>query len=557
MKHLLSLVVLAGVSSALAQAPAVPAISAPPRSLAVPAISAPPQSPPAAPAPRPTISPYDGDAWGQFMAEYHAVKKYNKKRVIRLSDKWAKPNVVSPYKMEIVGEDEEFIYLRNIPIENPESPSHQSWLYHEAVETNLSVIKEREEKYFILDPFAPLLPPPFTDRLRLDERSVGLPSSGKWQMGFAHGDLNGDGYEDLVFPPPRTGSGHPYVFLQTGNGWQEWEAARWPEVRLDYGDAGLADFDGDGHLDIVLACHFLRNYVLYGNGKGDFTRIVELPSVNSGVTSRALEVADLDGDGRLDIVFLSELDIVMGSNEQIGSGLLVACLNTASGWRAVEASGGRPNLFGDQLAVGDFDADGDRDILTSSNKNINRYLVFLNGGNGQTWTPVALDEFPFRAYVLGVAAGRLDTVSGDEAVMAFHQKIQSGSLSFPRNGIAIYGFSTGENGLQMRERRMVDIDAAEGGKYSCAEVGDLDGDGLLDVVVGRVDGAVRVFLQSLDGAFMEERGSEIKLGPVWVNSVRILDLAKGGPRALVVSTSDAGNKDGVGAVRCFVVRRNT
>ena len=544
MKHVLSLVVLAGVSSALAQAPAVPAISAPPQPLQ------------ATPAPKPTVSAYQDD-WDRFMTKYHEVKKYKKSQVVRLSGNWAKPNPVSPYKMEIVGEDAEFIYLRNIPIDNPESPSHKSWLRHEKVEAGLSVIKEREEKYFILDPFVPLVPPPFTDRIALDQRSVGLPTEGKWQMGFAHGDLNGDGYEDLVFPPPRAGSGRPYVFLQTGTGWQAWDAVRWPQVQLDYGDAGLGDFDGDGHLDIALACHFLRNYVLYGNGKGDFTRVVELPRVNSGVTSRALEVGDLNGDGRLDIVFLSELDMVMGTNEQIGSGLLVACLNTASGWRAVEASGGRPSLFGDHLALGDFDADGDRDILISSNKNINRFLVFLNGGDGQKWTPVALHEFPFRAYIPGVAAANMDRVPGDDAVMAFHQRIESGSQVMPRNAIAIYGFSVGENGLQMRDRRMVDIDGAQGGKYSCAETGDLDGDGLLDVVVGRVDGSVRIFLQAPDGAFLEERGAEINLGPAWVNSVQIIDLAKGGPKALVISTSDAGNKSAAGAIRCYVVRRNT
>lgn len=544
MKHVFLFAAVAGAASALAQTPAAPPISAAP-----PALSS-------APAPEPTISPYEDD-WSAFMRRYHEVKKYKKSQVIPLNKKYAKPNAVTPWRMEIVGEDAEYYYLRNLPIEDPESPSHKTWLSHEGAESRLSVIREREEKYFIIDAFAPLVPPPFTDRLRFEERSGGLPTVGKWQMGFAHGDFNGDGREDLVFPPPRTGNGLPHVFLQTATGWQLWEAAKWPQVRLDYGDAGVADFDGDGHLDIALACHFLRNYVLHGNGKGDFTRVVELPRINTNVTSRALEIGDLDGDRRPDLVFLSELDMVMGTNEQLGSGLLVACLNTPSGWRAVEASGGRPNLFGDQVALGDFDADGDRDILIASNKNINRYLVFLNGGDGRTWSPVALDEFPFRAYVPGVAAAPLDAVAGDEAVMAFHQRIESGRRSFPRNAIAIYGFGVGEAGLEMRERRMVDIDAAEEGKYTCAEIGDLDGDGRPDLVIGRVDGAVRVFLQGSDGTFLEERGAEINVGPAWVNQVQIIQLGKNGPRALVVATSDAGNKEAVGAVRCYLVKRNT
>ena len=560
MKHVLALVVLAGVAPALVQAQAVPPISAPPppmRRAAPPGAPVLPRpAPKTTPTPKATPSQYVDD-WAAFMERYQEVKKYERSQVIRLSEKYAKPNPVTPYKMEIVSEDEQYFYLRNLPIEDPESPQHKTWLKYEAAEWRVTELKEREEKYFVLDYLAPLVPPPFTDRLRFEERSEGLPREGKWQMGFDVADMNGDGRPDLVFPPPRTGSGWPVVFLQTATGWQAWGAVRWPQVKLDYGDAGVADFDGDGHLDIALACHFLRNYVLYGNGKGDFTRFAELPRVNASVTSRALEVGDLDGDKRPDLVFLSELDIVMGSNAQIGSGLLVACLNTAAGWRAVEASGGRPNLLGDQLALGDFDADGDRDILIASNKNINRFLVYLNGGDGRAWTPVALDEFPFRAYVPGVAAAPLDTVPGDEAVMAFHQSIESGTRRFPRMAVAVYGFAGGEGGITLRERRLADVAVLDAGKYSCATAADLDGDRLADLVVGGTDGKVRVFLQAPDGTFLEERGSEIQLGPAWVNSVRVVELGARGERALVVSTSDGGLKGAVGGVRSYVVRRAT
>ena len=60
-----------------------------------------------------------------------------------------------------------------------------------------------------------------------------------------------------------------------------------------------------------------------------------------------------------------------------------------------------------------------------------------------------------------------------------------------------------------------------------------------------------------DGTFIEERGAEIDLGPAWVNAVNVVRLAKGGPTALMVSTSDAGMKGASGAIRCYVVRRNT
>ncbi len=543
MPVLTSLIVLAGASSAVAQTRALP----------VPPISGSPQAmPQGAPTPAPTPGPYMDD-WTAYLIRYAEVQKIPKSQAIRLSKKWAKSNAVTPWRMEVVGEDEQFLYLRNIPIENPESPGYKVWRLHESSETRLNVIAEQEAKYFIIDPFMPLVPPPFTDRIHFEERSQGLPAQGKWQMGFAHADINKDGREDLIFPPARTGTPFPTIFLQNETGWQAAQEVKWPSVRLDYGDVGVADFDGDGNLDIAIACHFLRNYVLYGDGHGDFTRAVELPRLNPNVTSRAMAVADFDGDKRPDVAVLSELDVQLGTNEGITTGLLTVCLNTKSGWQAVDASGGRPNLFGDQLAVGDFDADGRPDLLSSSQKNINRYLVFHNDGDGRKFTALALDQFPFRSFVRGVAAANLDGLPGDEAVMAYYQNVQSGKLSFPRNAIAVYGFIVGENGLEMKDRAMVNIDAAEISAYTCAAAGDIDGDGLLDLVFGRQDGVVEVYLRDKGGAYLKEQTPEIALGPVWVNSIQVLRLTEKGPAAIVIAASD-GPKT-AGSIRCFVPRK--
>jgi hypothetical protein len=372
-------------------------------------------------------------------------------------------------------------------------------------------------------------------------------------MGFAAADLNGDAQVDLVFPPARLGRALPEIFFGSKTGWSASTTVKWPQIHFDYGDVGVADFDGDGNLDIAIACHFLRNYVLYGDGKGDFTRHVELPRINMSVSSRALAVADFDGDRRPDIAFLSELDVEMGTSEVIGSGLLMACLNTKTGWRAVEATGGRGSLFGDKVAAGDFDADGDVDIVVSSHKNVNRFLVFTNEAAGATWKANAPTEFPFRAYVRAVAAANLDGIPGDEAVMGFHQNIQSGSLTFPRNAIAVYSFNSDRDGLTVKSRTLVDVDATSNNDYTCAAVGDLDGDGRPDLVLGRQTGAVRVFLRGLDGTFIEDLSPELSFGDAFINHVAIIELASGGPRALVISASDGNTAKG--AIRCFLPRR--
>jgi len=541
---LFPLTMFASAALAIGQVPRLP----------VPPISGPPKAmPQGAPTPAPTPGPYVDD-WSAFMTRYNEVIKVPKTDAYRVSAKLVRPSRVVAFNMEFVSEDADSFYVRNLPIESPDSPSHNAWLSHEAAEVGLAFIQENEKKYFILAPFEPLVPPPFTDRVRFEERSEGLPTDGKWQMGFAHGDFNHDGREDLVFPPARMGKPYPTVFLQTEEGWKASEETRWPQTKFDYGDVGVADFDGDGNLDIAIACHFLRNYVLYGNGKGDFTRVVELPSVNPNMTSRAIAVADFDGDGRPDVALFSELDLELGTNQAITSGLLTVCLNTKSGWRAVDASGGRTNLFGDQVAVGDFDADGHPDILISSHKNINRYLIYRNQGDGRSWTPVALNGFPFRAFVWGVAGVNVDGLPGDEAVMAFYQNVESGSLSFPRDAIAVYSFIVGPDGLEMKERKMVAIDAATHAVYTCASAGDFDGDGLIDLVFGRQNGPVEVYLQDPAGTFLQERSPEINLGEVWVNSVQVVKLTPKGPTALIIASSDGPNKTN-GSIRCFVVHK--
>jgi hypothetical protein len=183
-------------------------------------------------------------------------------------------------------------------------------------------------------PLPPLPPdPPEVDRLRLEPWDAGLPDRQQWRQGLAVADMNEDGRLDLVLPPPRKGSPLPVIFLGDGSGgWTHWTDARFPDVPYDYGDVAVADLDGDGHQDLVLSMHLMGLLAMRGDGAGGFTLWTEgLPmradafkrrptapsSVNSsvrrgrsdqddeskpiGFTSRAIALADWNGDGRLDV----------------------------------------------------------------------------------------------------------------------------------------------------------------------------------------------------------------------------------------------------------------
>jgi FG-GAP-like repeat/PDZ domain len=75
-------------------------------------------------------------------------------------------------------------------------------------------------------------------------------------------------------------------------------------------DVRAADLDQDGDLDIILANEFEANSILINNGKGEFKdeSAERLPQVVHD--SEDVAIADFNGDGQLDLVFCSEDDKV-------------------------------------------------------------------------------------------------------------------------------------------------------------------------------------------------------------------------------------------------------
>ena len=94
-----------------------------------------------------------------------------------------------------------------------------------------------------------------------------------------------------------------------------------PEIvkkSLNTMDARSIDIDGDGDLDLVLAMEFVKNVILINDGKGKFSDgSGRLPYLAATITPKPfpyypygdtedVAIADYDGDGDLDILFVAE-----------------------------------------------------------------------------------------------------------------------------------------------------------------------------------------------------------------------------------------------------------
>ena len=155
-------------------------------------------------------------------------------------------------------------------------------------------------------------------------------------MGFAVADMNEDGHADLVFPPRRKQyPPSPAIFLGDGKGaFKYWEGAKWPEeMPWDYGGVAVADLNNDGHQDVIFAAHFKAEFALLGNGEGRFPSGGVLPSPDKRMTSRAVTAADFDGDGRIDLGFVSEIDYDMATNARVdGAKTVWVLFNRGDTW---------------------------------------------------------------------------------------------------------------------------------------------------------------------------------------------------------------------------------
>jgi hypothetical protein len=484
------------------------------------------------------------NSWSEFVEWWMTPRPFDKEWVLRIDDNYAYPHRVSSTRMLIVREDDDFIWLRGAPPEDPNSPLYKIWAQREArqaLELTIAEMARKPGAKYYLNFSAEAVPPPFMESVTFVPVTDNLPTEGRWQMGFAAADMNGDDHIDLIFPPRRKGYPvKPMILLGDGKGgFKEWAQQKWPDnVQWDYGDVEVADFDGDGHQDAAFAIHFKPQYVLYGDGKGTFARGELLEPPNPRITSRAVTAADFDGDGRQDLAFVAEVDYDITSNERFEGAVTAWVLfNRGGSWEA-HSNGLPTNLIADNLSAGDVDGDGRPELVLSSNSNGMRQLVFSYEGD-DGWKPLEHRGVLSTAYHYDVEPSRGELFSTFVQFRMVNDETQA------LNGLVRYPLPQGDQELVLGvpvvwEKERIDV-------FFRLALGDVDGDGDTDLVASRRRSGLEVYLQTSDGEFYREMGDELE-APGSVFDVKLLDLDGDGRDDIVAGCVPEGNRTGGVAV---------
>lgn len=129
--------------------------------------------------------------------------------------------------------------------------------------------------------------------------------------GIAIGDVNGDGLPDIILgntPEDKPGPARDFLWLNDKSRpghFNDVSAANLPLEDSHTQDIALADMDGDGDLDMILASQSPPNRLLLNDGRGKFTDASDRLELKVPLETREVRVFDANRDGLPDIVFFN------------------------------------------------------------------------------------------------------------------------------------------------------------------------------------------------------------------------------------------------------------
>lgn len=305
--------------------------------------------------------------------------------------------------------------------------------------------------------------------------------------GIAFGDIDGDLKADLVFANESNGA--MYVYQNTSVSGtvasNSFEFSAGLSSGAEAHSVALADIDADGKLDVIVTNYSDNSLSVFRNGSSgpggiSFDNHVVFPTGQRPVT---IAVRDVDGDGRLDIAVANAWDINVAVLRNTSS---PGVINASSLATPVNFSTPGANA----MTLCDMDGDDKPDMIVGNFGQPNVSFLLNTSSSGTISFGAPVNKAAGGA-VYDVQTGDFDG-DGKQDVLIGRD---GGSVSVMRNTS-----TTGNINTDTR------VDLATGGTSRYVAVGDLDGDGRPDIaLVNESTNKVSVFKNSISspGSFTE------------------------------------------------------
>ncbi len=281
-----------------------------------------------------------------------------------------------------------------------------------------------------------------------------------------------------------------------------------------YSAPTLADIDGDGDLDAFIGENGGTIKYYENDGVGNFTEITDAGNPFDGVDvgSRSTPTfADIDGDGDLD-AFIGESSGTIKYYENDGSGSFTEITGAGNPFDGVDVGHWSSPTFAD------IDGDGDLDAFIGEYYGMIKY--YENDGAGN-FIEITDAGNPFNGIDVGTSSElSFYDYDGDGDLDAFIGE-SGGTIKYLQNN--------GNMTFTILNGPVHAFDGLDVGSYSIMTLGDIDGDGDLDALIGSSSGLITSVIDIQEPVSSTSYGAQITINIVAEDDIPTdLNMTSGG-----------------------------